>query len=141
MTVGAHEHVTAARHLIMLKRLVLSSAEPSEPLDYFSRHVAGNPQLEHASTPAAPKMLVSIIQALLAAHFGQSPPAVTPSLRFVPSHHFWYGDCLSGSHQAHLLYFDDVATGLLSVIRSPESDVRDCLRFSVIRRNRRPTLQ
>lgn len=138
---GAQEHVAATKHLVTLKRLILSSAEPSEPLGYFSRHVAGNPQLDHASTPAASRMLMQVIQALLATHFGQSPPTVTPSLRFVQSHHFWYGDCLSVSHQAHLLYFDDVETGILSVMRSPESDVRDCLRFSVIRRNRPPMLQ
>ncbi len=136
----AQEHVAATKHLVTLKRLILSSAEPSEPLGYFSRHVAGNPQLEHASTPAASRMLMQVIQALLARHYGQSPPTVTPSLRFVQSHQFWYGDSLSGPHQAHLLYFDDIETGILSVMRSPESDVRDCLRFSVIRRNRRPTL-
>jgi hypothetical protein len=136
VNVGTSEHVPVAEHLATLKRLVLMSAEPSEPLGYFFQHMATDPQLERASTPAVSTVLVQMIQALLAQHYGQIFPAVIPGLRHAQPYHFWYGDCLLGPHRVWLLFFDDVEIGILMAMRPTGSGDLDYLRFSVIRRNR-----
>ena len=125
------------QHIDRLKELMLKSADLTEPIDYFLQHVITDAEIVRASQPAAAAMLLHVILELVERHCGQEVFVLAPFFLHAAVYQFWHGGCHLGGYVTHLLYFDDVKTGMLSIVRSQDPGGVDYLRFSVVQRSAR----
>jgi hypothetical protein len=123
------------QHIDKLKELLVQSADLTEPLDYFLQHVITDPEIVRLSEPAASSLLLHVIVGLVERHCGQELFVLAPFFLHVPAYQLWHGGCHLGSYVTHLLYFDDVKTGLLSIVRPEDAGNADYVRFSVVQRS------
>jgi hypothetical protein len=122
------------QHIDRLKELLLTSSDLTEPLDYFLQHVITDPEIVRSSEPAASSLLLNVTVGLVERHCGKELFVLAPFFLHAPAYQLWHGGCHLGDYVAHLLYFDDVKTGLLSIVRPPDTANTDYVRFSVVDR-------
>jgi hypothetical protein len=125
------------QHIDRLKELMLKTADLTEPMDYFLQHVITDAEIVRASQPAASAMLLHVILELVERHCGQEVFVLAPFLLHVAAYQLWHGGCHLGGYVTHVLYFDDVKTGMLSIVRPQDPGSVDYLRFSVVQRSER----
>ena len=124
-------------HIDRLKELMLKSADLTEPMNYFLQHVITDPEIVRASQPAASALLLHVILELVERHCGQEVFVLAPFLLHVATHRLWHGGCHLGGYVTHVLYFDDIKTGILSIVRPQDAESVEYLRFSVVQRSER----
>jgi hypothetical protein len=122
------------QHIDRLKELLVTSVDLTEPLDYFLQHVITDPEVVRLSEPAASALLLNVTVGLVERHCGEELFVLAPFFLHVPAYQLWHGGCHLGVYVTHLLYFDDVKTGLLSIVRPQDSANADYMRFSVVDR-------
>jgi len=122
------------QHIDRLKELIVRSSDFTEPLDYFLGNVITDAEIVRASQPAASSLLLHVIIGLVERHCGQELFVLAPFLLYVPAYQFWHGGCHLGDYVTHLVYFEDVKTGILSIVRPQDTANADYLRFSVVDR-------
>jgi hypothetical protein len=125
------------QHIDRLKELLLKSADLTEPMDYFLQHVITDAEIVRASQPAASALLLQVILELVERHCGQEVFVLAPFFLHAASYQFWHGGCHLGGYVTHVLYFDDVKTGILSVVTPQDPSSVEYLRFSVVHRSER----
>jgi hypothetical protein len=125
------------QHIDKLKELMLQSANLTEPMDYFLQHVITDAEIVRASQPAASAMLLHVILELIERHCGQEVFVLAPFFLHAASYQLWHGGCHLGGYVTHLLYFDDVKTGILSIVKPQDPSSVEYLRFSVVQRSER----
>jgi hypothetical protein len=89
---------------------------------------------DRASQPAASAMLLHVILELVERHCGQELFVLAPFFLHAATYRLWHGGCHLGGYVTHLLYFDDVQTGMLSIVRPQDPASVDYLRFTVLQR-------
>jgi hypothetical protein len=122
------------QHIDRLKELLLTSVVLTDPLDYFLQHVLTDPEIVRSSEPAASSLLLNVTVGLVERHCGQELVVLAPFFLHAPAYQLWHGGCHLGSYVTHLVYFDDVKTGLLSIVRPQDTGNVDYVRFSVVNR-------
>ena len=122
------------QHIDRLKELLVTSADLTEPLDYFLQHVITDPEIVRASEPAASSLLLNITVGLVERHCGEELIVLAPFFLHAPAYQLWHGGCHLGAYVTHLVYFDDVKTGLLSIVQPQDTGNADYVRFSVVSR-------
>jgi hypothetical protein len=122
------------QHIDRLKELLLTSVVLTDPLDYFLQHVITDPEIVRSSEPAASSLLLNVTVGLVERHCGQELVVLAPFFLHAPAYQLWHGGCHLGAYVTHLLYFDDVKTGLLSIVRPQDTGNADYVRFSVVSR-------
>ena len=122
------------QHIDRLKELIVRTADFSEPLDYFLQHVINDAAIVYASQPAPSALLVHVILDLVERHFGQELFVLAPFFLHAATYRLWHGGCHLGGYVAHVLYFDDVKTGILSIVRPQDPGSVEYLRFTVVDR-------
>jgi hypothetical protein len=125
------------QHIDRLKELLVTSTDLTEPLDYFLQHVITDPEIVRASEPAASSLLLNVTVGLVERHCGEELVVLAPFFLHAPAYQLWHGGCHLGDYVTHLIYFDDVKTGLLSIVRPQDSANADYVRFSVVQRSER----
>jgi hypothetical protein len=125
------------QHIDRLRELLVASKDLTEPMDYFLQHVITNPEIVRASQPAASAMLLHVILELVERHFGQELFVLAPFFLHAATYRLWHGGCHLGSYVTHVLYFDDVQTGILSIVKPQDSFSVEYLRFSVVQQSAR----
>jgi hypothetical protein len=115
--------------------LAFSGCKVFDKHNYFLQHVITDPEIVRSSEPAASSLLLHVIVGLVERHCGQELFVVAPFFLHVPAYQLWHGGCHLGSYVTHLLYFDDVKTGLLSIVRPEDAGNADYVRFSVVQRS------
>jgi hypothetical protein len=123
------------QHIDRLKELIVRTADFSEPLDYFLQHVITDAEIVRASQPAASALLLHVILDLVERHCGQELFVLAPFFLHAPPYRLWHGGCHLGGYVAHVLYFDDVKTGILSLVRPQDPASVEYLRFSVVQQS------
>jgi hypothetical protein len=123
------------QHIDRVKELMLKSADLTEPMDYFLQHVITDAEIVRESQPAASALLLHVILELVERHFGQRLFVLAPFLLHAAEYRLWHGGCHLGSYVTHVLYFDDVKTGILSIVKPQDSASVEYLRFSVVQRS------
>jgi hypothetical protein len=127
------------QHIDRLRELLVASKDLTEPMDYFLQHVITDAEIVRASQPAASAILLHVILELVERHSGQELFVLAPFFLQAAAYRLWHGGChLGGCHLggyvAHVLFFDDVQTGILSIVRPQEPGSVDYLRFSIVQR-------
>jgi hypothetical protein len=122
------------QHIDKLKELLVTSVDLTEPLDYFLQHVITDPEIVRLSEPAASSLLLNVTVGLVERHCGQALFVLAPFFLHAPAYQLWHGGCHLGDYVTHLVYFDDVKTGLLSIVRPQDTGNADYVRFSVVNR-------
>ena len=122
------------QHIDRLKELLVTSVDLTEPLDYFLQHVITDPEIVRSSEPAASSLLLHVTVGLVERHCGEELVVLAPFFLHAPAYQLWHGGCHLGAYVTHLLYFDDVNTGLLSIVRPQDTGNADYVRFSVVSR-------
>jgi hypothetical protein len=122
------------QHIDRLKELMVGTADFSEPLDYFLQHVITDAEIVRVSQPAASALLLHVILDLVERHCGQELFVLAPFFLHAAPYRLWHGGCHLGGYVAHVLYFDDVKTGILSIVRPQDPASVEYLRFSVVDR-------
>jgi hypothetical protein len=122
------------QHIDRLKELLVTSSDLTEPLDYFLQHVITDPEIVRLSEPAVSSLLLNVTIGLVERHCGQELVVLAPFFLHAPAYQFWHGGCHLGAYVTHLLYFDDVKTGMLSIVRPQDTGNADYVRFSVVSR-------
>jgi hypothetical protein len=79
-------------------------------------------------------MLLHVILELVERHCGQELFVLAPFFLHAATYRLWHGGCHLGGYVTHLLYFDDVQTGMLSIVRPQDPASVDYLRFTVLQR-------
>ena len=125
------------QHINRLKELLLASKDLTEPMDYFLQHVITDAEIVRASQPAASAMLLHVILELVERHCGQEVFVLAPFFLHAAAYQFWHGGCHLGGYVTHLLYFDDVKTGMLSIVKPQDPTSVEYLRFSVVQQSAR----
>jgi hypothetical protein len=120
------------QHIDRLKELLVASKDLTQPMDYFLQHVITDAEIVRASQPAASAMLLHVILELVERHCGQEVFVLAPFFLHAAAYQLWHGGCHLGGYVTHLLYFDDVKTGMLSIVKPHDSSSVDYLRFSVV---------
>jgi hypothetical protein len=125
------------QHIDRLKELLVASKDLTEPMDYFLQHVITDAEIVRASQPAASAMLLHVILELVERHCGQEVFVLAPFFLHAAAYQLWHGGCHLGGYVTHLLYFHDVKTGMLSIVKPQDSSRVEYLRFSVIQQSAR----
>ena len=125
------------QHIDRLKELLITSKDLTEPMDYFLQHVITDAEIVRASQPAASAILLHVILELVERHFGQEPFVLAPFFLHAAAYQLWHGGCHLGGYVTHLLYFDDVKTGMLSIVKPQDPTSVEYLRFSVVQQSAR----
>jgi hypothetical protein len=125
------------QHIDRLKELLVASKDLTEPMDYFLQHVITDAEIVRASQPAASAMLLHVILELVERHCGQELFVLAPFFLYATAYRLWHGGCHLGGYVTHVLYFDDVKTGMLSIVKPQDSSSVDYLRFSVVQQSAR----
>jgi hypothetical protein len=125
------------QHIDRLKELLITSKDLTEPMDYFLQHVITDAEIVRASQPAASAMLLHVILELVERHCGQELFVLAPFFLHAGMYRLWHGGCHLGGYVTHLLYFDDVKTGMLSILMPQDAESVEYLRFSVVQRSKR----
>jgi hypothetical protein len=125
------------QHIDRLKELVLTSADLTEPIDYFLQHVSTDAEIVRASQLAASPLLLQVTLGLVERHCGQGPYVVASLFLHAPAHQLWHGGCYLGGYVAHLIYFDDIQTGILFMAQPQDAVNAKYVRFSVVQRSER----
>jgi hypothetical protein len=120
------------QHIDRLKELLVASKDLTEPMDYFLQHVITDAEIVRASQPAASAMLLHMILELVERHCGQELFVLAPFFLHAAAYRLWHGGCHLGGYVAHVLYFDDVKIGMLSIVKPQDSSSVGYLRFSVV---------
>ena len=120
------------QHIDRLKELLVASKDLTEPMDYFLQHVITDAEIVRTSQLAASAMLLHVILELVERHCGQEVFVLAPFFLHAAAYRLWHGGCHLGGYVTHLLYFDDVKTGMLSIVKPQDSGSVDYLRFSVV---------
>jgi hypothetical protein len=123
------------QHIDRLKELLVVTKDLTEPLDYFLRHVITDAELVSASQPAASALLLQVTLDLVERHCGQELFVLAPFFLHAATYRLWHGGCHLGDYVAHVLYFDDVKTGILSIVQHEDPASVEYLRFSVVQRS------
>jgi len=87
-----------------------------------------------SSEPAASSLLLNVTVGLVERHCGQELFVLAPFFLHASAYQLWHGGCHLGSYVTHLLYFEDVKTGILTIVRPPDTANPDYVRFSVVDR-------
>jgi hypothetical protein len=125
------------QHIDKLKELLIASKDLTEPMDYFLQHVITDAEIVRASQPAASAMLLHVILELVERHCGQEVFVLAPFLLHAPSYQLWHGGCRLDGYVAHLVYFDNIKTGILSIAQPQDAVNAKYVRFSVVQRSAR----
>jgi hypothetical protein len=125
------------QHTDRLRELLVASKDLTEPMDYFLQHVITDAEILRASQPAASAMLLHVILELVQRHSGQELFVLAPFFLHAGAYRLWHGGCHLGGYVTHVLYFDDVKTGILSIVQHQDPASVEYLRFSVVRRSER----
>jgi hypothetical protein len=126
------------QHIDRLKELVLTSADLTEPIDYFIQHVSTDAEIVRASQPAASPLLLQVTLGLVERHCGQGPYVLAPLFLHAPAYQLWHGGCqLGGGYVTHLIYFDDVKTGILFIAQPQDIMNAKYVRFSLVPQSER----
>ena len=125
------------QHIDRLKELLLRSSDLTEPMDYFLQHVITDAEIVRASQPAASALLLHVIHELVERHYGQELFVLAPFFLHAATYQLWHGGCHLGGYVTHVLYFNDVKTGILSIVRPQDPANVEYLRFSVVQRSAR----
>jgi hypothetical protein len=123
------------QHIDRLKDLIVRTADFTEPLEYFLQHVITDAEIVRTSQPAASAALLHVILDLVERHCGQELFVLAPFFLHAAPYRFWHGGCHLGGYVAHVLYFDDVRTGILSIVRPQDPGSVEYLRFSVVQQS------
>ena len=123
------------QHIDRLKDLIVRTADFTEPLEYFLQHVITDAEIVRTSQPAASAMLLHVILDLVEQHCGQELFVLAPFFLQAAPYRLWHGGCHLGGYVAHVLYFDDVRTGILSIVKPQDPASVEYLRFSVVQRS------
>jgi hypothetical protein len=123
------------QHIDRLKELIVRSSDFTEPLDYFLQHVITDAEIVRASQPAASSLLLHVTVGLVERHCGQELFVLAPFFLHAPAYQLWHGGCHLGSYVTHLVYFEDVKTGILSIVGPQDTANADYVRFSVVQRS------
>ena len=91
-------------------------------------------EIVRSSEPAASSLLLNVTVGLVERHCGQELVVLAPFFLHAPAYQLWHGGCHLGAYVTHLVYFDDVKTGLLSIVRPQDTANADYVRFSVVSR-------
>jgi len=122
------------QHIDSLKELIVRTVDFTEPLEYFLQHVITDAEIVCASQPAPSALLVHVILELVERHCGQELFVLAPFFLHAAPYRLWHGGCHLSGYVAHVLYFDDVKTGILSIVRPQDPASVEYLRFSVVQR-------
>jgi hypothetical protein len=120
------------QHIDRLKELLLRSSDFTQPMDYFLQHVITDAEIVRTSQPVASDLLLHVILELVKRHYGQELFVLTPFFLHAAEYRLWHGGCHLGSYVTHVLYFDDVNTGILSIMKPQDPASVEYLRFSVV---------
>ena len=90
-----------------------------------------------ASQPAASALLLHVIFELVERHYGHDLFVLAPFFLHAAAYQLWHGGCHLGGYVTHVLYFDDVKTGILSIVKPQDPTSVEYLRFSVVQRSER----
>jgi hypothetical protein len=123
-----------ATKFVSFPKRLLDGPDLTQPLDYFLQHVIADPTIVRSSEPAASALLLNVTVGFVERHCGQELFVLAPFFLHVPAYQLWHGGCHLGVYVTHLLYFDDVKTGMLSIVRPQDSANADYVRFSVVDR-------
>ena len=125
------------QHIDRLKELMLQSANLTEPMDYFLQHVITDAEIVRASQPATSALLLHVILGLVERHCGQELFVLAPFFLHAPAYQLWHGGCRLDGYVTHLVYFDDIKTGILSIAQPQDTVNANYVRFSVVQRSER----
>jgi hypothetical protein len=125
------------QHIDRLKELLIASKDLTQPMDYFLQHVINDAEIVRASQPAASALLLHVILELVERHCGQELFVLAPFMLHVATYRLWHGGCHLGGYVTHVLYFEDIKTGILSIVQPQDSTSVEYLRFSVVQRSGR----
>lgn len=125
------------QHIDKLKELLVASKDLTRPMEYFLQHVITDDAIVRASQPAASALLLQVSLELVERHCKQELFVLAPFFLHAAAYRLWHGGCHLGGYVTHVLYFDDVKTGMLSIVQPEDSTSVDYLRFSVIERSER----
>lgn len=118
----------ARKQLMHLKHLMREADDLARPVNYFLDRVA--PVLRQKGRLRTHPYLGDVVQRIAERHFDQALPVSLAVYVHVKRYGFWHGTCQLGPHLAQVIYFEDIALGILSVLPNPYRGNTELFRFT-----------
>jgi hypothetical protein len=116
--------------LATLKDKLATATEFTDVWSYFFDHFGEDPEFIHAGDRAEHPFLSAIIAQIGEELFGRKVPVDNLLLTHLTNHAFYHGAFTIGNRLGNVIYFDDIQTGLLTVLVSAKSSETKIVRFT-----------
>ena len=121
------------KKLETLKEKIISAQNLNEPWEYFFNHFGDDPTFLNFGSKIEDYLLETVIEKIGEKLLCQDVRVSNLLLTKIPEYNFIHGACFIQDKLTSIIFFKDIDTGLLSIVRSMSSFEISIVRFSSIK--------